>query len=75
MYDPSFLIRLIQAKIPFGRFKGRYVTDLPVSYLEWFSRKGFPGGEMGQYLATMYEIKINGLESLLTPIIRSQRGK
>jgi uncharacterized protein len=75
MYDPSFLIRLIQAKIPFGRFKGRYVTDLPVSYLEWFSRKGFPRGEMGQYLATMYEIKINGLESLLTPIIRSQRGK
>lgn len=75
MYDRSFLIRLVQARMPFGRFKGRFITDLPVSYLEWFNRKGFPKGELGQFLATMFEIKINGLESLLTPIIRSQRRK
>lgn len=75
MFDRSFLVRLVVARMPFGRFKGRFITELPVSYLEWFSRKGFPKGELGQYLATMYEIKINGLESLLTPIIRSQRGK
>jgi uncharacterized protein (DUF3820 family) len=74
MYDPTFLIKLVQARMPFGRFENRYITDLPVSYLEWFSRKGFPSGDLGQYLATMYEIKINGLESLLTPLIRSERN-
>lgn len=75
MYDRSFLIRLVHARMPYGRFKGRFITDLPVSYLEWFNRNGFPKGEHGQFLATMYEIKINGLESLLTPIIRSQGRK
>lgn len=73
MYDSTFLLRLIKARMPFGRYEDRYITDLPVSYLEWFSKKGFPSGDLGQYLATMYEIKINGLESLLTPLIRSER--
>lgn len=73
MYDPSFLLRLVNARMPFGRYSNRYITELPVSYLEWFSRKGFPEGDLGQYLSTMYEIKINGLESILTPIIRSER--
>lgn len=73
MYDSTFLLRLIKARMPFGRYEDRYITDLPVSYLEWFSKEGFPSGDLGQYLATMYEIKINGLESLLTPLIRSER--
>jgi len=54
--------------MPFGQYEGRYVTDLPVHYLEWFERKGFPKGQLGQYLATMYEIKTNGLDDLIRPI-------
>jgi uncharacterized protein len=61
--------------MPFGQFEGRYITDLPVHYLEWFSRQGFPDGELGQYLATMFEIKTNGLNSILDPIIRDYRNK
>lgn len=68
-----FLIKLVQAKMPFGRHEGWYVTDLPVHYLEWFQRKGFPAGMLGQYLSTMYEIKTNGLEAILKPIIRDHR--
>jgi uncharacterized protein len=75
MYDRSFLIRLVNYKMPYGKFEGRYVTDLPVHYLEWFSRQGFPDGQPGQYLATMFEIKINGLNSILDPIIREYRNK
>lgn len=72
-YDRTFLIKLVHARMPFGRFKNRYITDLPVFYLEWLSRQGFPQGHLGQYLATMYEIKINGLEGLLKPIIKQER--
>lgn len=72
-FDRTFLVKLVHARMPFGRFKNRYITDLPVFYLEWLSRKGFPKGQLGQYLATMYEIKINGLEGLLKPIIKQER--
>lgn len=72
-YDREFLIRMIQFKMPFGQYEGRYVTSLPVHYLEWFQRQGFPGGRLGQYLATMYEIKTNGLDDILKPIIRKYR--
>jgi uncharacterized protein (DUF3820 family) len=51
--------------MPFGRYKGIILANLPVSYLEWFQRKGFPEGKLGMMLATMYEIKSNGLEYLL----------
>jgi uncharacterized protein len=75
MYDRSFLIRLVNYKMPYGKFEGRYITDLPVHYLEWFSRQGFPDGQLGQYLSTMFEIKTNGLNSILDPIIREYRNK
>jgi uncharacterized protein len=75
MYDRLFLVRLVNYRMPFGQFEGRYITDLPVHYLEWFSRQGFPDGELGQYLATMFEIKTNGLNSILDPIIRDYRNK
>jgi uncharacterized protein len=55
-------------KMPFGKYKGTTLCNLPVSYLEWFAQKGFPPGKMGMLLATIYEIKINGLEYLLQPL-------
>ncbi len=75
MYDSSFLIHLVQARMPFGKYEGRFVTDLPVHYLEWFSREGFPNGQIGQYLSTMYEIKINGIDEVLDPIKKEFRRK
>ena len=66
--DPSLLIQLVTVKMPFGKFKDRLLCDLPVSYLEWFQRKGFPKGKLGILLGTIYEIKINGLEGLLEPL-------
>jgi len=73
MWEKDFLEKMVTAKMPYGKFKGRYITDLPVWYLEWFSREGFPDGRLGQYLSTMFEIKTNGLEELIRPIIRSAR--
>ncbi|NBC65013.1 MAG: hypothetical protein GVY07_05035 [Bacteroidetes bacterium] len=71
----DFLIKLVRARMPFGQYKGRYITQLPVHYLEWFNRKGFPKGQLGQYLATMYEIKTNGLDQILRPIVQQFRNR
>lgn len=73
MNDRTFLIKLVQARMPFGQYEGRFITQLPVHYLEWFSRQGFPNGQLGQFLATMFEIKTNGLDDILNPIIRQHR--
>jgi uncharacterized protein len=72
-YDKTFLVKMVRAKMPFGKYKNWYLTDLPVYYLEWFNRQGFPDGTLGQYLSTMHEIKTNGLDDLLNPIIRKER--
>jgi hypothetical protein len=66
--DPNILLKLVEMKMPFGKYKGTLICDLPVSYLEWFSSKGFPEGQLGMLLRTIYEIKINGLEYLLKPL-------
>jgi uncharacterized protein (DUF3820 family) len=66
----DLLITLVRMKMPFGKYKGVTLCDLPVSYLEWFQKKGFPPGKMGMLLATIYEIKINGLTHLLEPLKR-----
>jgi uncharacterized protein (DUF3820 family) len=63
--DGEILKELVNATIPFGKYKGRRYRDLPVSYLEWMHREGFPKGRTGMLLATIYEIKINGLDFLL----------
>lgn len=65
---PEILIELTHMKMPFGKYKDRLLCDLPVSYLEWFAAKGFPDGKLGMLLSTIYVIKTNGLEYLLTPI-------
>ena len=64
----ALLVQLVQMKMPFGKYKGTLLCNLPISYLEWFQRKGFPKGKLGVLLATIYEIKLNGLEQLLGPL-------
>lgn len=66
--NPDILKDLVKTKMPFGKYKDTLLCDLPVSYLEWFYREGFPAGKLGMMLATIYEIKINGLTELLRPI-------
>ncbi len=66
--NPELLIQLVSMKMPFGKYKDRLLCDLPVHYLEWFQRKGFPQGKLGTLLETIYEIKINGIEDLLRPL-------
>ncbi len=71
--SPELLLQLVQMKMPFGRYQGTILCNLPVSYLEWFNRKGFPEGKLGVLLQTMYEIKLNGLEYLLKPLMNVKR--
>ncbi|MGB5369924.1 MAG: DUF3820 family protein [Flavobacteriaceae bacterium] len=66
--DKKSLIELAHYRMPFGKFKGRYLLDLPESYLIWFKQKGFPPGKLGDLLQSMTEIKINGLEPLIRKI-------
>jgi hypothetical protein len=68
--DPAWLLRLAEARMPFGKYAGRLLIDLPEPYVVWFSRKGFPAGELGRMLQTVYEIKVNGLEYLFEPLRR-----
>jgi uncharacterized protein (DUF3820 family) len=58
---------LANYRMPFGRYKGRRLIDLPEPYVVWFARKGFPRGKLGELLREMYEIKANGLEHVLEP--------
>ena len=62
--DPEFLLELAQAKMPFGKYTGRPLIDLPEPYVVWFKQKGFPNGKLGLQLETIYVIKANGLEHL-----------
>lgn len=63
--NPEILNELITMQMPFGKYKGKIMCDLPESYLVWFHSKGFPPGKLGDLLGTLYEIKLNGLEYLL----------
>ena len=67
---PEDLQLLVSREMPFGKYKGRLIADLPGNYLSWFARKGFPDGEIGRLLALMHEINHNGLSSLLEPLRR-----
>jgi len=63
-FDHSKLIELAATRMPFGKYKGRKLVDLPEHYVVWFSGQGFPPGKLGDMLRTVYEIKVNGLEYL-----------
>ena len=60
-----FLLKLANTRMPYGKFEGRYMIDLPEYYVVWFRNKGFPKGQIGEMLATVYELKLNGLEELV----------
>ncbi|MDD5190142.1 MAG: DUF3820 family protein [Dehalococcoidales bacterium] len=66
--QPEVLLELVNTKMPFGKYQGKFLCDLPIPYLEWMQRKGFPAGKIGVLMATIYEIKLNGLEYLLKPL-------
>lgn len=66
--DPEILQNIVKDKMPFGKYKDTLICNLPVFYLEWFAKQGFPKGKLGMMLATIYEIKTNGLEYLLKPL-------
>lgn len=65
---PEDLERLVTVEMPYGKYKGRLIADLPGNYLHWFAREGFPPGEIGRLLQLMREIDHNGLSELLVPL-------
>ena len=67
----QFLVKLANTKMPYGKYKGRYMIDLPEHYVVWYRNKGFPKGQIGEMLATVYELKVNGLEELVRTIRRT----
>ena len=72
--QPEDLELLVTRAMPFGKYKGRIIADLPGHYLNWFAREGFPQGEIGRLLQLMQEIDHNGLKEILAPL-RKRSGK
>ena len=62
--NPEFLSKLSKTRMPFGKYKDRLLIDLSEPYIVWFSRQGFPKGQLGEMLRMVFEIKVNGLEYL-----------
>ena len=67
--DPKHLVELANYKMPFGKYKGKYLVNIPEPYFTWFKQKGFPEGKLGRMMREMDEIKVNGLEDLLKKLI------
>ena len=74
MGNPDLLLELLHYPMPFGKYKGQRLRDLPTAYLDWFAQKGFPPGKLGTLLQTLHEIRINGLDHLLTELDRQRQG-
>ncbi|MBW0447336.1 DUF3820 family protein [Paraburkholderia phenoliruptrix] len=70
--NSEYLELLVTRTMPFGKYKGRLIADLPGHYLNWFASQGFPPGEIGRLLALMHEIDHNGLSSLIEPLRQRQ---
>ncbi|MCK9254338.1 MAG: DUF3820 family protein [Bacteroidales bacterium] len=68
--NENILIDIVVQKMPYGKYKNKFIYQLPEAYLVWYHNKGFPQGKLGMLLNTIYEIKLNGLEYLLDPIIK-----
>ena len=70
--DREELVRAVNQEMPFGRFRGTRLLDLPEPYVVWFKNEGFPSGKLGERLALIYEIKVNGLEPSLRPLLKNK---
>lgn len=68
MFDPKILLKIARTPMPFGKYKGVLLVDLPEPYVVWFNQEGLPKGELGKLLGLVYEIKVNGLEFLFEPL-------
>jgi uncharacterized protein len=66
--DPQLLKSLVTTPMPYGKFTGKMIADIPEHYLVWMAKSGFPKGKLGELLSLMYEIRLNGLEYLLNPL-------
>ena len=66
--EKEYLIELANTKMPFGKYEGRFLIDLPEFYVVWYKNKGFPKGKLGEQMALVYELKLNGLEDLVRNI-------
>jgi uncharacterized protein (DUF3820 family) len=66
--NPDDLIELAEMRMPFGKYQGSLLIDLPEPYVVWFAKKGFPEGKLGRMLQAVYDIKANGLEYLFEPL-------
>lgn len=77
--DPGFrkddLLKIANMQMPFGKYKGRVLIDLPEAYIIWFQKNGLPQGELGRLLSQLSEIKANGLEYLFQPLRQSRSGE
>lgn len=72
MMDKQALVEAINQTMPFGKYAGRKLLELPEPYLVWFAGQGFPEGKLGQQLALIHEIKVNGLEGMLRPLMHAK---
>ena len=68
MFDKTLLLKLARTEMPFGKYQGRVIIDLPEEYLLWFAKKEFPQGQLGELMQLALEIKVNGLEGLIKPL-------
>ena len=74
--DPNRLVALATMRMPYGRYAGRLLIDLPEPYVLWFHKNGYPSGQLGSLMRDLYEIKLNGLESLIRPLCpKYNRGR
>ncbi len=64
----ELLIKLANYRMPFGKYANRFLSDIPDEYFLWFKKKGFPPGQLGEFMEVMLEMKTNGLEHLLRPL-------
>lgn len=68
MFDKTLLLKLARTEMPFGKYQGRVIIDLPEEYLLWFAKKEFPQGQLGELMQLALELKVNGLEGLIKPL-------